>query len=115
MGDDIEPGSAPDGDGAHPEGDPFKGTPMEGLFAAFGGSGGAMGGGHMPDLTVLFGQMQQMFQPHDGPINFSMATATDCASSPPTIARFSPPAENDQPAALSSVIQVSPLGLTWAK
>ena len=54
------------GDEPVPEGqnDPFKGTPMEGMF---GGAGGM-------DLSALFGQMQRMFQPHEGPINFDMAT-----------------------------------------
>ena len=47
---------------------PFAGTPMEGLFAAFGGAGG-----QTPDLGALFGQMQQMFRPHDGPVDFAMA------------------------------------------
>lgn len=47
---------------------PFAGTPMEGLFAAFGGPGG-----QAPDLGALFGQMQQMFRPHEGPVDFAMA------------------------------------------
>ena len=46
---------------------PFAGTPMEGLFAALGGSGG-----QAPDLGALFGQMQQMFRPHDGPVDFGV-------------------------------------------
>ncbi len=57
---DDEPDAAPE--------NPFAGTPMEGLFAALGGSGG-----QPPDLGALFGQMQRMFQPHDGPIDFAMA------------------------------------------
>jgi putative hydrolase len=48
---------------------PYKGTPMEGLFAALGGSGG----GQAPDLSAIFGQLQRMFRPHDGPIDFEMA------------------------------------------
>ena len=75
MGDDIEPGTGPDPDGDKGD-DPFKGTPMEGLFAAFGGMGGQSptGAGYpQPDLSALFSQMQQMFQPHEGPINFAMA------------------------------------------
>jgi len=47
---------------------PFAGTPMEGLFAALGGSAG-----QAPDLGALFGQMQQLFRPHDGPVDFDMA------------------------------------------
>jgi putative hydrolase len=48
---------------------PFAGTPMEALFGALGGTAG----GQPPDLAALFGQMQRMFQPHDGPIDFAMA------------------------------------------
>jgi putative hydrolase len=47
---------------------PFAGTPMEALFSALGGAGG-----QAPDLGALFGQMQQMFRPHDGPVDFAMA------------------------------------------
>ncbi|HSI27133.1 MAG TPA: zinc-dependent metalloprotease, partial [Aeromicrobium sp.] len=48
--------------------------------AGFGGDmGGDMGGGmgdpfNGMDLSALFGQMQRMLQPHEGPINFEMAT-----------------------------------------
>lgn len=41
-------------------------------FGGFGGDGGDPFNGM--DLGALFGQMQRMFQPHDGPINFEMAT-----------------------------------------
>lgn len=49
---------------------PFAGTPMEQMFAALGGQGGAA-----PDLGAVFGQLQQMFAaPADGgAVNFSMA------------------------------------------
>ncbi len=63
---------------------PFKGTPFEQLFAAFGGSlGGAGGAGlpgmgpgmgsGMPDLSALMGQMQAMMQPYDGAVNWNLA------------------------------------------
>lgn len=44
--------------------------------AGFGGdTGGGMGDPfNGMDLSALFGQMQRMFQPHEGPINFEMAT-----------------------------------------
>src|SRR5215210_500443 len=46
---------------------PFKGTPFEQLFSAFGTGGlpGMAGGtpGGRPDLAGLFGQMQAMMQP----------------------------------------------------
>jgi putative hydrolase len=47
---------------------PFAGTPMEALFGALGTPGG-----QTPDLAALFGQMQRLFQPHEGPIDFVMA------------------------------------------
>ncbi len=54
---------------------PFKGTPFEQIFAAFGAGGGGlpgMGGG-MPDLSALMGQMQAMMQPHEGAVNWNLA------------------------------------------
>ena len=45
---------------------PFAGTPMEGLFAGFAG-------GEMPDMNALMAQMQKMFAPHEGAVNFEMA------------------------------------------
>jgi putative hydrolase len=67
---------------------PFKGTPFEQLFSggaidfnalgnAFGGAVGGLGGqsgqGGMPDLGQLFGQIQSMMQPYDGPLNWDVA------------------------------------------
>jgi putative hydrolase len=46
---------------------PFKGTPFEQIFGAAGGAGG------MPDLNQLFGQLQNLMQPHDGPVNWDFA------------------------------------------
>lgn len=53
MGDEIGPvpGDNPFGD------NPFGSDPFGGM-----------------DMSALFGQMQKMFQPHEGPINFAMAT-----------------------------------------
>ncbi|WP_148572616.1 zinc-dependent metalloprotease [Nocardioides caldifontis] len=65
-----EPGEQPN---------PFKGTPFEQFFAAFGGSGGmppgfpGAGGAGMPDLGALIGQMQAMMQPHEGAVNWNLA------------------------------------------
>jgi putative hydrolase len=73
-----KPGDTPD-DGNQ---NPFKGTPFEQLFGAMGGLGGAGGAGGtgpgglpggMPDLNQLFGQLQFLMQPHDGPINWDFA------------------------------------------
>jgi putative hydrolase len=57
-----KPGETPD-DGQNP----FKGTPFEQIFGA------AAGGGGMPDLSQLFGQLQNLLQPHDGPVNWDFA------------------------------------------
>ena len=48
---------------------PFKGTPFEQFFAQ--GMGGGQG---LPDLNQLFGQLQSMLQPYDGPLNWEVAT-----------------------------------------
>ncbi len=48
---------------------PFKGTPFEQFFGMLGG---APGGG-TPDLGALFGQIQAMMQPYDGPLNWDLA------------------------------------------
>src|SRR5262245_36371724 len=49
---------------------PFKGTPFEQFFS---GAMGGMGGQGMPDLSQLFGQLQSMLQPYDGPLNWDLA------------------------------------------
>ncbi|HEX6149547.1 zinc-dependent metalloprotease [Nocardioides sp.] len=49
---------------------PFKGTPFEQFFGMLGGSPGA---GGAPDLGALFGQIQAMMQPYDGPLNWDLA------------------------------------------
>ena len=45
---------------------PFKGTPFEQIFAAFGG-------GAMPDISGLMSQVQAMMQPHEGAVNWQLA------------------------------------------
>ena len=52
---------------------PFKGTPFEQLFAAFGGGAGGPAGAGMPDLSALMGQVQAMMQPYDGAVNWNLA------------------------------------------
>jgi putative hydrolase len=49
---------------------PFKGTPFEQFFS---GAMGGLGGQGMPDLNQLFGQLQSMLQPYDGPLNWDVA------------------------------------------
>jgi putative hydrolase len=44
---------------------PFKGTPMEQIFGAF--SSGQI------DMNQIMGQMQRMFAPHEGSVNFELA------------------------------------------
>lgn len=44
---------------------PFKGTPLEGLF-------GQMAGGQF-DLGQMMSQMQRMFEPHEGTVNYRLA------------------------------------------
>jgi putative hydrolase len=65
-----DPSDRPD-DGQNP----FKGTPFEQFFSgAMGSLGGPGGGAGFPDLSQLFGQLQQMMQPYDGPLNWKLAT-----------------------------------------
>jgi putative hydrolase len=54
------------------ENNPFKGTPFEQMFQAFGGGSGA-GAAGMPDLNALIGQMQAMMTPHEGSVNWQLA------------------------------------------
>ena len=57
------------------ENNPFKGTPFEQMFQAFGGAfgGTGAGGAGMPDLNALIGQMQAMMTPHEGSVNWQLA------------------------------------------
>jgi len=55
---------------------PFKGTPFEQMFQAFGGAfggGSGTGGAGVPDLNALLGQMQAMMTPHEGSVNWQLA------------------------------------------
>ena len=77
------PGDGPrDDDSSEPN--PFKGTPFEALFGGLGGALGGLGGlggaagaggpGGLPDLGALIQQMQSLFQPHDGAVNWEVVT-----------------------------------------
>ena len=80
------PGDTP-GDDENRNDNPFKGTPFEHLFGGLAGGfpggfpggvpGGPGGAGGLPDLGALIQQMQSLFAPHDGPVNW--ATVTDIA------------------------------------
>ncbi|MGJ9413657.1 zinc-dependent metalloprotease [Aeromicrobium sp. CF4.19] len=66
MPDDRNP------DEPDPRENPFAGTPMEPLFNAMGGPSG-----QAPDLSALFGQMQQMFSgAQDGSVSFDVVRET---------------------------------------
>src|SRR3954454_1425431 len=62
-------------DGGDGGANPFKGTPFEQIFAAFGGQTPGAGGiaGGMPDLSLLMSQMQSMMAPHEGSVNWTLA------------------------------------------
>ncbi len=71
-----DPGDSPD----DAQNNPFKGTPFEQIFNAFGGAlggaggpGGAGGAAGMPDLSQLMSQMQAMMSPHEGSVNWNLA------------------------------------------
>ena len=72
-----DPGERPDGE----DNNPFKGTPFEQIFNAFGGAGGGLpgafggapGASGMPDLSALMSQMQAMMAPHEGSVNWTLA------------------------------------------
>ncbi len=53
-------------EGRPDDGNPFKGTPFEQFF-------GSMNAGQMPDLGQIFGQLQSLLQPYDGPLNWDFA------------------------------------------
>ncbi|MGH3383736.1 MAG: zinc-dependent metalloprotease [Nocardioidaceae bacterium] len=53
---------------------PFAGTPFEQIFAAFGGAGA--GGSGAPDFSALLQQVQQMFTPYEGTVNWRLAKDT---------------------------------------
>lgn len=52
---------------------PFRGTPFEQIFGSLGGLGGGAGGF---DISQLFGQLQSLMQPYDGPVNWQFALDT---------------------------------------
>ncbi|MFC6148163.1 MULTISPECIES: zinc-dependent metalloprotease [Mumia] len=66
------PGPSQGAGGSSAGNNPFAGTPMEGLFGGFGDMFGS--GGQMPDMNLLMQQMQRMFAPHDGAVNWDLAT-----------------------------------------
>ncbi len=72
-----DPGDRSEGEPGDEQPNPFKGTPFEQIFAAFGGGGipglSGQGGSGMPDFAGLMSQMQAMMSPHEGPVNWNLA------------------------------------------
>jgi putative hydrolase len=94
-----DPGDRPDDEGNNP----FKGTPFEQLFSAFGGSAGA-GASGMPDLQALMSQMQAMMAPYEGSVNWNLAK--DIARK--TVAQESDPSPGDKDqAAVADAMQLA--------
>ena len=62
---DLPPHSGDDQSDENPR-NPFAGTPLEQMF-------GALAGGDTSGLQAMFGQLQQMFAPHEGIVNWEMA------------------------------------------
>jgi len=57
----------PDDEGAdQSRPNPFSGTPFEQIFSS-------MASGDMSGLQGMFGQLQQMFTPHEGAVNWQLA------------------------------------------
>lgn len=57
----------PDDEGREPaEQNPFTGTPFEQMFSS-------MASGDMSGLQAMFGQLQRMFTPHEGAVNWEVA------------------------------------------
>ena len=95
---------------------PFTGTPLEQIFGALGGSmGGASGaggpaagfGGQTPDLSALFGQMQQMFSGagSDGSVDFG--TARDVARKAVAAAGPDPAPHGGQVGAVADAVRLA--------
>src|SRR6185436_11367484 len=64
-GDDRTPDQSGSGPDPSPQ-NPFAGTPFEQMF-------GGLAGGDMSGLQAMFGQLQRMFAPHEGPVNWDFA------------------------------------------
>ena len=93
---------------------PFKGTPFEQFF-------GSMNAGQMPDLGQIFGQIQSLLQPYDGPLNwdFALDLPTRPWPRPPTRRRAPPsrrrwPTPSSSPTTGSTSTTDFPSGVTTA-
>lgn len=86
---------------------PFSGTPMEQMFAAFTG-----GSGQMPDINALMGQMQRMFEPHEGTIDLNVVK--DVARHALAAAGDDPFPNSSQSGAVSDAVRLAELWLDEA-
>src|SRR5680860_394284 len=77
---------------------PFAGTPMEQMFAAFGD-------GQMPDLNALMGQMQRMFKPHEGTLTVNVVK--DVARHVVAAAGDDPSPNSSQSGAVSDAVRLA--------
>ncbi|MPZ94097.1 MAG: hydrolase [Propionibacteriales bacterium] len=89
---------------------PFAGTPFEQIFAAFGGGAGA-GGSGAPDFSALLQQVQQMFTPYEGTVNWRLAK--DTARSTVAQQADPSPAPSDH-AAVDAAVRLADLWLDTA-
>lgn len=83
---------------------PFAGTPMEQLFGAF--SGGPI------DMSQIMGQMQKMFAPHEGSVNFDLAK--DVARHTLAAAGPDPTPNSAQQSAVDDAVRLAELWLDTA-
>ncbi|HET7326019.1 MAG TPA: zinc-dependent metalloprotease [Nocardioidaceae bacterium] len=85
---------------------PFAGTPFEQMFAAFGGGGTPGQGG--PDLSALMQQVQRMFTPYEGTVNWTLAK--DTARSTVAQSTDPSPTQSDQ-GAVDAAVRLAELWL----
>jgi putative hydrolase len=91
------PGDDPADNGGDQPKNPFAGTPFEQILSAMGGASG----GQIPDLSVLMQQVQRMFAPYEGSVNWALARDTARA----TVAQASDPSatQADRDAVVAAV------------
>ena len=91
------PGDDPADNGGDQPKNPFAGTPFEQILSAMGGASG----GQIPDLSVLMQQVQRMFTPYEGSVNWALARDTARA----TVAQASDPSatQADRDAVVAAV------------
>lgn len=102
---DRDDNPADDGNEEARNTNPFAGTPMEQMFASFSGGG-------MPDLNALMAQMQQMFAPHEGSVNFDVAK--DVARHALAAAGPDPAPNASQSGAIDDAVRLAELWLDQA-